>query len=546
MENHKRYKIYIVIFIVTTIVAGILAVYFGIKSNNKYVTDKVDTVATDKNSTSETKELKELTNFNYAFLKLENGKQNKIYSPLSIRYALNMLKEGATGESKLQISKVIGEPSKEVAKYASSNNMSFANALFVKDTYKDNVKQSYIDALKSKYDAEVNYDPFTTPENINKWISDKTFNLINNLLGEIKSEDNFFLVNALGIDMEWKNQFFKYNDEMYPMCHYDHEEFSWFTATNVTNNKFGENNLDVSTMQIAASLNNYDIVSELGEENIVKKVSEEYRKWAKGLTQSDGEVNDIFGGDLSDANIEKKLNEYLYGGNYYNNAFYNEENKYEGYMSEIKKNYKQVNKSIDFSVYTDDKVKVFAKDLKEYNGTTLQYVGIMPTNESLEKYVENINEKDINEIIGNLKELKLENFKKGVITKITGYIPKFKFEYELNLKNDLNKLGITDVFEKGKANLTEFSDDKDLYIGNALHKANIEFTQEGIKATAATIAGGLGAGGSFDYLFHVPVEEIDLTFNKPYMFLIRDKANGEVWFTGTVYEPLLWENEPFK
>ena len=34
-----------------------------------------------------------------------------------------------------------------------------------------------------------------------------------------------------------------------------------------------------------------------------------------------------------------------------------------------------------------------------------------------------------------------------------------------------------------------------------------------------------------------------MTFDRPYMFLIRDKENGEVWFVGTVYEPLLWEKE---
>ena len=28
-------------------------------------------------------------------------------------------------------------------------------------------------------------------------------------------------------------------------------------------------------------------------------------------------------------------------------------------------------------LYTDDKVKAFAKDLKTYNGTTLQYVGLV-------------------------------------------------------------------------------------------------------------------------------------------------------------------------
>ncbi len=39
------------------------------------------------------------------------------------------------------------------------------------------------------------------------------------------------------------------------------------------------------------------------------------------------------------------------------------------------------------------------------------------------------------------------------------------------------------------------------------------------------------------------VETIDITFDKPYMFLIKDKNSGEVWFTGTVYEPLLYEED---
>lgn len=81
------------------------------------------------------------------------------------------------------------------------------------------------------------------------------------------------------------------------------------------------------------------------------------------------------------------------------------------------------------------------------------------------------------------------------------------------------------------------------YISEAKHKANIEFTQDGIKAGAVTYGGGRGAGG-FEYLYDVPVEEINLTFDKPYLFIIRDKETGEVWFTGTVYEPLSVEDEP--
>ena len=47
----------------------------------------------------------------------------------------------------------------------------------------------------------------------------------------------------------------------------------------------------------------------------------------------------------------------------------------------------------------------------------------------------------------------------GVVTKIVGYIPKFKFNYDLDLKKNLEQLGVKDVFEKGKANLTNITED---------------------------------------------------------------------------------------
>ena len=75
-------------------------------------------------------------------------------------------------------------------------------------------------------------------------------------------------------------------------------------------------------------------------------------------------------------------------------------------------------------------------------------------------------------------------------------------------------------------------------ISDAAHKATIEFSNDGIKAAAATQLSGAGGihGPSFEHLFKVPVKNIDISFNKPYMYIIRDKATGEVWFTGTVYE----------
>ena len=444
-----------------------------------------------------------------------------------------MLEDGTNGESRLQISNLIGKYN--LTKYKSNSNMSLANSLFIRDTFNDMIKQKYINTLRTKYNAEIVVDSFADANNVNSWVSNKTLNLINNLLNEIEEDQKFLLINALGIDMEWKDKFLTPGGEG---CSYEHERFSWRSAEQVSHHEFGEEEQIVSGMEIAASINNYDIITELGEGNIRKTVGDEFRKWAKNLTENDWEYNEIFDGDLSDEKIEEKLAQYLDGGKYY--GTYDSK----GYISEINSNYKRVDYSTDFSLYVDDSVKVFAKDLKEYDGTTLQYIGIMPTNQDLDSYVQNVDQITINNIISNLKELKAENFKEGVVTKITGYIPKFKFEYELKLKEDLEKLGIKDVFEQGKANLVEICEDEDIFINDAVHKANIEFTQDGIKAAAATMMGGAGAGSSFDYIYDIPVEEIDLTFDKPYMFLIRDKETGEIWFMGTVYEPLSWEEEP--
>ncbi|MBO5180245.1 MAG: hypothetical protein J6B87_07880 [Clostridia bacterium] len=487
------------------------------------------------------------SNINFEFLKLENQKENKIYSPLSIKYALKMLEKGASGESKAQISNLLGNQT--LTKYESNENMSLANALFIKDTFSSEIKDPYVDTLKNNYDAEVNYDSFENAQNINNWVNEKTFEIVPNIISDnTVSELDFALVNALAIDMDWEEKFIMGRSFEGPSTTFLHEKRNlnnnliWeerqkkginvSDILNVSSNTFKNNNeeLEVSGMAVFATINNYDILNELGEENIKKIVGDEYRKFAKGEEYDESHASGAFSlsEDVSDAGIEKALEEF-----------------FPTYLSELDSNYHKFGTSTDFYIFVDDNVKVFAKDLKEYDGTTLQYVGIMPTTVELDKFIENLDDTTINNYISNLKDISYENFKEGVVTRIYGYIPKFKFEYDLKLKNDLNLLNVTDVFDSEKADLSNMTNGN-AYISDALHKASIEFTQDGIKAAAATSIYGAGAGSPFDYQFDVPVEEIDLTFDKPYMFLIRDKETNELWFVGTVYEPLLWENEPEK
>ena len=450
-----------------------------------------------------------LNDFDLAFLQLENNGKNKVYSPLSIKYALEMLAEGADGDTKTQLDAVIGDY--KVYTYPNNANMSFANAMFIKNDYKDQVLSSYVDSLKNKYNAEVKYDSFNNPATLNSWISDKTLKLIDNMFDDSISGYDYFLVNALAIDMEWVNKIQSINDVYHTKLAHEQVELksgitSAFYVYSLNSVGYGLLEFEgvdykAATVTIGAVANKYDIISELGEDNIRSTVQAEYDKYVKENGKD-------------------------------------EEFDIDSYVDELKTNYNHISSSTDFLFYDNDDVKVFAKDLKSYNNKTLQYIGIMPKSESLTNYIKNTDSTKINSIVSNLKTIDLNSFEDGYLTYIHGQIPLFEYEYELKLMEDLKSIGIKDVFDAEKANLSKMTSSSS-YIASAEHKANILFSNDGIKASAVTSLGGLGnAGVGFNYDFDIPVKEIDLTFDKPYMYIIRDKSTGEVWFTGSVYEPL--------
>ena len=513
-KGSKKNKAPIVILILVLLILIAGAVYYFVFYNKKE--DNVKSINTNTNVEELSSEYRMsgngLEDFDLAFMKLENDGQDMVYSPLSIKYALEMLADASEGESKAQIEAILGDYTSK--KYVNSDNMSLANALFVKDTYKTSIKDQYSSMLQDKYNAELIYDSFNDASTINNWVSNKTFNLINNLLDDTTVSESYFqLVNALAIDMEWVNKIQNPDDDWY--ISYDHEDYGTGVSEYRNNSEFNEytrftfsNGKTVKDSNIGASINKYDIVSDKGEDNIREYVGNLYQEWL------DSE-------QCGPAENQTPKDQFL-----------------DSYIDELNSNYNQIDSSTDFGFYTDDDIKVFQKDLKEYNGTTLQYIGIMPIKEDLQTYVNDISSDSINSIINSIKPIELDSFTNNTITEVYGSIPHFNTVSELDLISDLQSLGVTDIFEDGKADLSNLTDSKEVYIGNVNHKSNIEFTNDGIKAAAATAVGGKGSTGcEFDYLYEVPVEEIDLTFDKPYMYIIRDKDTGEVWFAGTVYNP---------
>lgn len=526
MSEKKEIRFSLTTFVLLLLIIGMISglttaiVMIGFSDNLKneqvaVVNETKNEVVEEKEDVKENKELDgKVFSMDFNFLKLNNKEENVIYSPLSIRYALKMLEDGSNGTTKEQITKLVTD--RALTKYESNSNLSLANVLFVRDTFKDNIKSTYSNLLKTKYNAEVITDSFASSENVNKYVSDKTLGLLQNLLPEGPIEYDYLLINALGIDLEWEEKIIEVDGYH---VNYSHTDFYWYTSENVLKfNNFANKDNTIAGMDIGASVFKYDVVNDLGEQNIRDTVSKAFEDW-------------------------KNSDEY------YVDPMYEDPNYLpdflDTYIKELKEYYGLVEKSTEFEYFVNDDVKVFAKDLKETNNTKLQYIGIMPINDDLKTFVENVNDDKVNELIGNLKSFnRSEDFEEGYITRVYGFIPKFSYEYELDLKKQLNTLGVTDVFDSEKADLSNIVDLENAYINNAVHKANIEFTQDGIKAAAATFLGGAGAGEPFDHRLEMKVKDIDLTFDKPYMYLIRDVETGEIWFAGTVYEPLDIEDEP--
>jgi serine protease inhibitor len=330
-----------------------------------------------------------------------------------------MLRDGANNNTETELNNLIKDLS--LTKYKNIEKvLSVANSIFIRDEFKDGVKTDYINTLKNNYDAEVIFDPFEDATNVNNWISDKTFNIINNMLQDDYFEDpdlKMVLVNALAIDMEWRIP---------------------FDCMSTYNEKF---------------------------------------------TKVNGEQ------------IEVAM---MHNGGY-DNAYYKDE---------------------DYSAIT--------LPLMEYEGTKLEFVAVMPEKQDLHSFVTSDTfEKNLDEVLNKMAPVEGNKV-------LSVAIPRFEYNYSTSLVGDLKKLGINDIFG-ANADLKKMSDE-DLHVDAVLHKADIKLSEKGIKAAAVTVA--FVSANSVDE----PIEReyVVVKFDKPFMYIIRDAETKEVWFAGTVYEPILW------
>ena len=173
----------------------------------------------------------------------------------------------------------------------------------------------------------------------------------------------------------------------------------------------------------------------------------------------------------------------------------------------------------------NDDVYGFIKDYATYdengnvsdNGNTIELIALLPKNN-----LNDVLSKISNKYIVELEETSSEN--------IDISFPRFSYEYKItNLIEVLKKMGINDLFTDN-ADLSKISDD--LYVSKAIQKTFIELNEKGTKASAST-------GVILDN--YATIEKDELIFNKPFIYIIKDKYEDNIWFIGVVNSPTEYE-----
>lgn len=103
-------------------------------------------------------------------------------------------------------------------------------------------------------------------------------------------------------------------------------------------------------------------------------------------------------------------------------------------------------------------------------------------------------------------------------------MPKFKIEYETNLSDMLESVGVRKAFDEDEAEFHKMFDSGTMSFTNVLHKTYINVDEKGTEAAAVTAIAMAGSS--------MPPEPTELTFNKPFYFIIRDNIAGETLFMG--------------
>ncbi len=152
-----------------------------------------------------------------------------------------------------------------------------------------------------------------------------------------------------------------------------------------------------------------------------------------------------------------------------------------------------------------------------YNGGELSMVILLPDAGRFADFEAPLDADTLAAIVGNLAQANV------LLT-----MPKFRYDARLDLAGTLSKMGMPEAFGMS-ADFSGMDGKKDLFISGVFHKAFVSVDEAGTEAAAATAV--------VMTLKAAPGLPVEVTVDRPFIFLIRDIETGAILFVGRVLNP---------
>lgn len=109
------------------------------------------------------------------------------------------------------------------------------------------------------------------------------------------------------------------------------------------------------------------------------------------------------------------------------------------------------------------------------------------------------------------------------------HLPKFNAVFEKDMIDILSELGIQRAFDLHTAEFAPMLDAGNMAVYRVVHKTYIKVDEKETEAAAVTAIEAAGSAA--------PVEPIEVRFDRPFTYVIRDNTNGEILFMGEFAYP---------
>jgi serpin B len=154
----------------------------------------------------------------------------------------------------------------------------------------------------------------------------------------------------------------------------------------------------------------------------------------------------------------------------------------------------------------------------QYDGNELSMVILLPEAGQFQAFEEGLHAQQVDAIINDLQD-----------TRVTLTMPKFEFDSEFRLNDTLAEMGMPIAFSPGDADFSGMTGNRELFISDVIHKAFVSVDEAGTEAAAATAVIMMRAA--------VSKPPVEVTIDRPFIFLIRDIETGAILFVGRVLNP---------